>query len=426
MKLLQTTYSLEIIHLDKGSYLGTIISLVIDGLEIDWGKNEFFANHLPLYQKSDLKPILYYKKDELDEESEDVFDYGYSKPLYQIKDRLDLLGYTIRNIEDLFNTTKENIDLYEAFDSEPITFQNIYKQVSKISIAKILKVKVKDSLYGPEPHHPGLTKALSLLIANQNTSLETYLCNLFSNIDPYILLRLFAENKENDNCLVEWQFAETVENGYADPKTFEITPEYIPSILIITEGSTDSFVLKKAFHHLYPHISDLFEFIDMEDGYPFTGVGELYKFCKGLCKIKALKQMLVIFDNDTAGIEKYEKAKKLQTPENMQIIKLPNHSSFEQFHTVGPNGKSICNINNLGVSIECFLDLNSIPKDEQILRWTSYNYNVKKYQGSIIGKSKLIRKFKKANLSNSSYDTYMLNFLLTYIMNEWKKTIFLT
>lgn len=40
--------------------MGSIISLGIDKLEIEWGKNNIFNNHSNLFQKTDIKKEKYY------------------------------------------------------------------------------------------------------------------------------------------------------------------------------------------------------------------------------------------------------------------------------------------------------------------------------------------------------------------------------
>ncbi len=40
--------------------MGTMISLALGRLEVDWGKNNFFTDHRALFQKLDLKPVPSY------------------------------------------------------------------------------------------------------------------------------------------------------------------------------------------------------------------------------------------------------------------------------------------------------------------------------------------------------------------------------
>lgn len=126
-------------------------------------------------------------------------------------------------------------------------------------------------------------------------------------------------------------------------------------ILIVTEGSSDSFVLKKAIEELCAEIADFFDFVDMKENYPFTETGSLYNFCMGLCRINVLNNIMVIFDNDTAGVEKYKQAALLRKPQSFLVTKLPDHPDFCNIQTVGPQGTTTEDINGKAVAIECFL-----------------------------------------------------------------------
>src|SRR5690606_26424672 len=87
--------------LDWGSLMGTMICLAVGKLEVDWGKNNFFSDHGALFQASDLKPIQTYNEDEEDPESEPVarIEPGFGKPLRHVRDRLELMGCTVRAVE---------------------------------------------------------------------------------------------------------------------------------------------------------------------------------------------------------------------------------------------------------------------------------------------------------------------------------------
>ena len=187
---------------------------------------------------------------------------------------------------------------------------------------------------------------------------------------------------------------------------------------IVTEGSTDSFVIQRAFAALRPEIADFFDFVDMEEHYPFTGVGNLLRFCEGLARIKIQNQVISI-DNDAAGVETYERARTLEMPRSMLVCRLPGPSDFASFPTIGPNGYAHENINGSAVAIECFLDMNTIRQDQACVRWTSYNRSLGRYHGEIEGKDILIKGFKKANLTGGSYNTSRLEFLLDHLVEQW-------
>ncbi len=74
-------------------------------LEIDWGKNSGFIDHSPLYQPTDLVQVPYYYVDEENPHKEGGREDEYnliaykdglsSKPLGEVIERIDLLGYTM-------------------------------------------------------------------------------------------------------------------------------------------------------------------------------------------------------------------------------------------------------------------------------------------------------------------------------------------
>lgn len=187
-------------------------------------------------------------------------------------------------------------------------------------------------------------------------------------------------------------------------------------ILIVTEGSSDTDIIRKCINLLYNDISDFFEFIYMEHNYPFTGTGNLKNFIKGLSKISILNNILVILDNDTAGLAVYNDIKEINLPKNLKVIKLPNHMDFDNFKCKGPQGDSLENINGKAVSIECFLDHNLIDEDIYV-RWTGFNDKLIQYQGNIEPKNLLLRSFHQH--CNQKYDFTKMKYLIDYILESW-------
>ncbi len=89
--------------------MGTMIHLSVGNLDIDWGKNEYFDDHSPLFQLSDVAnvPFWYVKESEIkDPDNWELcceYNLGLSAPLSKIVDRLHLLGYTLSNCEKQYN-----------------------------------------------------------------------------------------------------------------------------------------------------------------------------------------------------------------------------------------------------------------------------------------------------------------------------------
>lgn len=391
--------------------MGSMITLGIGKMEIDWGKNNIFNNHSCLFQKEDLKIIPYYYTN-----NEVEYKKGFSKNIKSIKRRLNLLGYNLNQIEDMFNEELEYVNqLYET--SLPINFNDYYNVLKNINI-NIIDMTSEEYEYEYDLGEyvrkcvMGEIKELVKISDDDVYTISTFL----ENLSPYITLRILSENKNNLDLDLIWRVSDVVENGWILEK--DIIPQLTTKekILIVTEGSSDTDIIQKCINLLYDDISDFFEFIDMEQNYPFTGTGNLKNFIKGLSKISILNNILVILDNDTAGLSVYNDIKEIILPKNLKVITLPNHVEFDNFKCKGPQGDSLENINGKAVSIECFLDHNLI--DENIyVRWTGFNDKLTQYQGNIEPKNLLVQSFHQHY--NQKYDFSKMKYLIDYILESW-------
>lgn len=390
--------------------MGSMITLGIGKMELDWGKNNVFNDHSCLFQKEDIKIVPYYYSD-----NEIEYKEGFSKNIMSVRRRLDLLGYSLYEIEELFN---EELAMFKQLcsSSTPITFHDFYNTVINVDIQNINMASDEyDSDYD-------LGEYVRKCVIHEIKDLSNFpyydaydIGYFLENLDPYITLRILSENKNNHNLDVIWRFKDVVENGWNLEE--DIIPKLTTQekILIVTEGSSDTDIIKKSINRLYSDIADFFDFIDMEQNYPFTGTGNLKNFVKGLSKINILNKILVILDNDTAGISVYNDIKTIDLPNNLNVITLPNYKDFDNFKCKGPQGDSLENINGKAVSIECFLDHSSID-DEIYVRWTNFNDKLIQYQGNIEPKNLLIKSFHQ--YYKKDYDFTKLKYLVDYILES--------
>ena len=103
--------------------------------------------------------------------------------------------------------------------------------------------------------------------------------------------------------------------------------------------------------------------------------------------------MVVVYDNDAVGIEKYRETSKLHLPANMRVLRLPDCELLRRFDTIGPNGDSRTDINGCAAAIECYLDLGWKQTEHPVVRWTSYNKSTDSYQGNLESKGLYTRRF---------------------------------
>ena len=393
-----------------GDAMGTMISLDIGKFEIDYGKNDYFYNHSALFQNGDRKKILYFFSDDYTD-----IKYGYQKKLGLIKDRLDLLGFTIVSLKNAYEAIIKTKYELRGF----LKFEQLAYFLKSIDISEIVANGVDWSKNHPVGfglmylvNYKKFSKYLPKNFRKKRFDEESY-----SYLPMYLLLRLLAENPKNHDFDVSWKIGDTIESGWV--KWSDVKPKINENqyVWIVTEGSSDSKVIQRAINTLHPHVADIFRYIDMQENYPFTGTGELTKFFKGLAKIGVLNKMLFIFDNDTEGLAKYEELTNLkERPANLMVCHLPNMDCFNDFLTTGATGEQRCNINGKAVSIECFLDL-SYGQPNPLIRWGGYNEKKNKYQGSLVNKDSYLREFTDSNLRTGNYDLSKINFLIKHIFS---------
>lgn len=410
--------------------MDSMITLGIGRMEIDWGKNSSYKDHSALFQPSDIRQIPYYYVN-IDTEKPIVkMKEGFSRKLNNMKLRLDLLGYDLDSVREKYIQAVEEHEDHGC--TIALSFDVFYQAVKDIDVSKVNTVEYEvegfDNGYDLGEYVSkcvlGIPEIKNKLFNESSNDdfvwkdLTSDLAVFLENLDPYITLRMLAENQANLNLEVQWNYADAVDGGWINQSNLVKEMASQNRVLIVTEGSSDSFILQKTIEELYPDIADFFDFVDMDKNYPFTGTGNLYNFCMGLCRINIKNNIIVIFDNDTEGLMKYKQSESLEKPPSLLITKLPDHSDFCELQTIGPQGNKAGNINGKAVAIECFLDFQSLPQPPCI-RWTSYNRRENEYQGELENKDEYVRVFKRANLTDASYNTSKLKCLMEYLIQQW-------
>jgi hypothetical protein len=392
--------------------MGSIVTLGLGRLEVDWGKNWNYTNHSRLFLPSDRKPVTHHYVDEETHAPIEELKPGFARPLRSVKRRIELLGYTLREAKRHFETDPQIFPDY--YENPDISFDVFARALAFVDVRAV----------GLDPwfadHSLGDFAARSILKDPEFTKTAENLKSLtrsdgqfFENLDPYVVLRLLAENPANLDIDVEWRFADIVEGGWADEETIYEPLGDRDRYLVVTEGSSDGSVLRKAIELLWPDVADFFDFVDMSENYPFTGAGNLFRFCQGLARIRIQNKVVVIFDNDAAGREAEDRVKQLDLPPSMTIVRLPHLPECAAFPTFGPSGNAKQDINGQAVSIELFLDLRLGPPP--CVRWTSYNPYSKCYQGELIAKERYAKQFLQMSTVSRDYDCSKLELLLDHL-----------
>ena len=380
--------------------MGSWVELTIHDLAIDVGKNRAYRDHGCLFDRSDLHSALVEYVDQ-DGDRVTYTRESVRRSLSSIVDRLDLLGYTVSAAERMVAAVDICIE-----DSLLIPCPEIADALQRVD----LSAAVADDDTTTTALHGRLARLLYDHLAPSLPSVDAasarwHISDVLEQLDPYVILSLLARSPDNQDSEVVWDYADIVEGGWVDREIIVDSLGPSPRFLIVTEGSSDAQVIRRALRWLRPNVADFFSFVDMREGYPFTGTSNLHRFCQGLTKLGIENQIIFVYDNDTAGVSQYNKTRGLSLPSNFGVMRLPDIPSLEAFDTLGPNGDAEANINGRAASIECYLDLRWKQAGQPVVRWVSYDKTARSYQGELVNKKQYTKAFLKIRNRPKDYDT---------------------
>ena len=262
--------------------MGSMIHLAVGRLEIDWGKNSVFRDHSALFQgETDVANVPYYyvgEEDGTDFEGDTKWkpivelEEGLSKPLSQVIDRLNLLGHTYKQCKREFAF----LAAFIGFDMTRFCFGHMRDALAGVDLNTI------SANYGEGGEdfgkffrrelapRLGLDKRIEADLGKGGAISEA-----MENLSAYTILHLLARNSRACDLPVQWAFNDIEQGGYARREDFVRPLDPVDRFLIVTEGSSDAAILRHALKMLRPHVADFFDFVDMEEGYPFSGTGNL-------------------------------------------------------------------------------------------------------------------------------------------------------
>ena len=381
--------------------MGSVISLAIGNFEIDWGKNSVYADHSELFQKDDVVELERRVYDDYNDEGDEPELHVYEclrKPLRDVVSRIELLGISEGSARAEFSELVELNGYLEDEAAVPIRFEDFAALLRAVDVSAVSDRYQKDFDLG-EFFAEEIAPRIGLV--GEPLVLLRY-GEIFENLGTHTILWLLAQNPINLDLPVVWNFGGHLVEEWSKREDHIRSVTRSDQFLIVTEGSSDAYVIERAFQVRRSEIADFFYFVDTESGFPFTGTGNLHKFCQGLARIGLLNQTVVVYDNDAVGKDQWRKTVALENfPPNIKVIHLPDLPGSHMFTTIGPGGEGLGTINGKAAAIEAFLDLSGYGAESRI-RWTTYVPSLETYQGEFEGKQKIVRDF----LQRNSYDAY--------------------
>lgn len=380
------------------------------------------------------------QEDKQDSEKDNFIEdttHFYKTTVQKAKERFDARGYGINNFEKIFNINiLQGID-YSAFlrhlnidpdEYEKESRERIEKKVTfkkwKNAMNKIITYELKNGnieWYETNSEidiNTECEKVIYYSLKEDNT--QSFYALYPEIIQTAYIFRLILESCANDDEIV-LDFSNLI--GWTEdyiPKAISEV-DNVEKIIVLVEGSSDKDILEFSMQKIYPHLSDLFYFMEFEDAGGRKrdgGASYVVKNLKTFYFSKIKSKFIAIFDNDAEGYQsKITLLNSIKSwPNNFRILLYPEIDLFHSYPTLAPNGKIITDdINRKAASIELYLPDDIIKENGEFypIEWEARK-KIKfvdgkeeaLYQGVISQKEDIKKNFQKLRNSIINDEKY--------------------
>lgn len=398
------------------------------------------------YSDEDLNIEENWKYDVNDIEEEPHTRYIYKSTVKRVIERLDSMGFSLKNFEKKFNEIGyESIDYHpfllhnkkydynddldavsrERFDKN-ITFQKIKNSINKFIKYELEKGNINK--YKKDINYLKLSTESDKIIYYSLISddYDTYYGINTKIIEIPFVFRTLLEYCDIDDEIV-FDFTDFQYWSEESVKSAINLEDSIEKTIILVEGKTDKSIIEFALKNIYPNLFDLYYIMDFEyedikrnGGSSFVEMNIKTFICS---KLKT--KFIALFDNDAEGVATKSRLLDLisNIPNNIKIMTYPNIIEFESYPTIFPNGKIVNeNINGKACSIELYLPDFLLKENETFypIEWEARkeiktnNEKYYSYQGVINSKKRINDNFEKMKKSIEESST-------SFVETDWKK-----
>lgn len=382
--------------------MGNYAECWLESFYVGSTKDDVDYNLMQLFRASDKRVLRSAVKDlpepmhhwtsRVEDLEEKVNIVYYAAAASLIKDRLELKGYTLSTAKRAFTKRiRVEAKLYAKHDSLK-NQADLFKVLDVDEwLATLRRIKHENLEFSP-----GVVSK-----HKEKVTLEDFMLRIdwygFPGVDLYVPPRLALELcEEKDNFI--YDLTDLIDLYFqkdSDPD-FVVASGSSSQIIVLTEGSSDGWIISEALKLLYPHLSDYFSFMDFETAKVEGGVSQLAKIVKSFAGVGIVNKVIAIFDNDTAGQEAVHSLRQVKLPGNLAVLTLPDLKALRKYPTIGPSGRKTMNVNGLAASIELYLGDDVLGEGGKLtpVQWSAYKPTMGKYQGEVLDKHKIHKRFK--------------------------------
>lgn len=375
--------------------MGSYWALQIDEFQLASNKGEAPDEILCLFQERDRRV-----RNSNRHGSEDRIRYEYAVPVGSMRERLDVLGFTVERSEQEFN---EELALeIERMEDEPTLYADdlhVLRQVTmsgwKDALATMARARVN---YWDDPA-PWEGYPIIQRIMRQD---DHTLMHFGSDYRYFIRDALEALPDATEIIL---DLTDATHAGYYDEdqpvasdarEAMLAAHPVVEPIVILTEGSSDTRIIKTSLNVMYPHLEELYTFLDFEEVRAEGGAEHLCKIVRAFAGARLRTRMVGLFDHDTAGHAALASLSNITLPWSIRLLTLPDAQVALDYPTVGPQGLQRMDVNGMAGGIELYLGPSALHDGSgefRPVRWTGYNGKLNRYQGEVEGKREIVETY---------------------------------
>lgn len=179
--------------------MGTEITLSLNSIDIDWGKNRYWTSHYWLFPPASLADVDYlYANDVVQTKP------GFETTLGEAHFRLRHLGYSLQESKVKFATA---VTRWNRTANLRISFEDFHRILASVDFASLRRADLEPYIWDFRAFVVNLLAAWD----TEDAGLEDFIANL----DFAITLRALSDRDESGSLPLRWHHHDLVENGWA-------------------------------------------------------------------------------------------------------------------------------------------------------------------------------------------------------------------
>jgi hypothetical protein len=163
-------------------------------------------------------------------------------------------------------------------------------------------------------------------------------------------------------------------------------------LVVLTEGASDSQLLTEALSVTHPHLVGFLRFMDFSGGAEGSAAN-LVKLVRSFIGAAIANRVVAIADNDTAAHDALGKLKREGVPDGYRLLHYPDLPLLTNYPTLGPQADDpvIMDVNGKAGSLEMYLGGELLTLDDALVpvQWMGYVEGQHAYQASIAKQEKI-------------------------------------